>query len=51
MFGDLNERAILSVEVREAANEMKSGWATGLDEFAVECLKKGGTAVSVRMAS
>ena len=32
-------------EVREAVNEMKSGKAKGLDEFPVECLKKGGMAV------
>ena len=32
-------------EVQEAVNEMKSGKAPGLDEFPVECLKKGGMAV------
>ena len=42
MLGDLNERAISLEEVREAVNEMKSGKATGLDVFPVECLKKGG---------
>ena len=40
----MNERAILLEEVREAVNEMKSGKAPGLDEFPVECLKKGGIA-------
>ena len=40
MLGDLNERAISLVEVREAVNEMKSGKAPGLDGFPVECLKK-----------
>ena len=45
MLGDLNERAISLMEVREAVNEMKSGKAPGLDGFPVECLKKGGTAV------
>ena len=42
---DLNETAILLVEVGEAVNEMKSGKAPGLDGFPVECLKKGGMAV------
>ena len=32
-------------EVGEAANEMKSGKAPGLDGFPVEYLKKGGMAV------
>ena len=45
MFGDMNGRAISGVEVREAANEMKSGEAPGLDGFPVESLKKGGMAV------
>ena len=45
VLGDLNERAISMEEVREAVNEMKSGKAPGLDEFPVECLKKGGMAV------
>ena len=45
VLGDLNESAILLVEVRVAVDEMKSGTAPGLDEFPVECLKKGGTAV------
>ena len=44
-LGDLNGRAILLVEVREAVNEMKSGKAPGLDGFPVECLKKCGMAV------
>ena len=43
--GDLNERAISLLEVIKAVNETKSGKATGLDGFLVECLKKGGTAV------
>ena len=33
------------VEVREAVNEIKSSKAPGRDEFPVECLKKGGTAI------
>ena len=45
MLGDLHERAISLEEVREAANEMRSGKAPGLDGFPVECLKKGGMAV------
>ena len=45
VLGDLNERAISLKEVGEAVNEMKSGKAPGVDEFPVECLKKGGMAV------
>ena len=45
VLGDLNERAISLFEVGEAVNEIKSGKATGLNRFPVECLKKGGTAV------
>ena len=45
MLGDLNERAISLEEVGEAAKEIKSGKALGLDGFTVECLKKGGMAV------
>ena len=45
MLGDLNERAISLDKVGEAVNEMKSSKAPGLDEFTVECLKKGGMAV------
>ena len=45
MLGDLNERAISLEEVGEAVNEIKSGNAPGLNEFQVECLKKGGMAV------
>ena len=37
VLGDLNERAISLVELREAVNEMKSGKAPGLDRFPVEC--------------
>ena len=44
-MGDLNEKAISLEEVREAVNEMRSGMAPGLDEFAVERLKKVGMAV------
>ena len=40
MLGNLNERAISLVEVREAVKEMKSGKAPGLVGFPVECLKK-----------
>ena len=40
-LGDLDERAISLEEVREAANEMKSGKAPGMDGIKVECLKKG----------
>ena len=46
MLGDLNERAMSLVVVREATNETKSGKAPGLDGFPVECLKKGGMAVA-----
>ena len=42
MLGDLNERAISLEEVGEAVNEMKSGNASRLDGFPVECLKKCG---------
>ena len=42
VLGDLNERAISLEELGETVNEMKSGKATGLDGFPVECLKKGG---------
>ena len=45
VLGDLNERAILLEEVGEAVNEIKSGKASGLDGFPVECLKKAGMAV------
>ena len=45
VFGDLNERAISLEEVGEAVNEIKSGKASGLDGFPVECFKKGGMAV------
>ena len=45
VLGDLNERTIPLVEVREAVNEMESGKAPGLDGFPVECLKKGGLEV------
>ena len=45
MLGDLNERAISLVEVREAVNEMRSGKAPRLNGFPVECTKKGGMAV------
>ena len=45
MLGDLNERAISLVEVKEAVNEMKYGTAPGLDGFPVECVKKGCMAV------
>ena len=41
MFGELNDRAISVEEV----NELKSGKASWLDEFPVECLKKYGMAV------
>ena len=45
VLGDMNERAISLEEVGEAVNEIKSGKASGLDGFPVECLKKGGMAV------
>ena len=41
LLGELNERAISIEEVRDAMNEMKSGRASGLDGFQVDCLKKG----------
>ena len=44
-FGNLIGGVISLVEVREAVNEMKYGKAPGLDEYPVECLKKGGMAV------
>ena len=46
MLGDLNEREMSLEEVGEAVNEMKFNKAPGLNEFRVECLKKGGIAVS-----
>ena len=45
MLGELNERTISLDEVSEEVNEMKSGKASGLDGFPVDCLKKGGMAV------
>ena len=45
VLGDLNERAVSLVEVREGLNTIKSGKASGLDGFPVECLKKCGMAV------
>ena len=45
MLGEVNVRAISIEEVREAAKEMKSLKAPGLDGFPVECLKNGGMAV------
>ena len=45
VLGDLNDRAISLEEVGETVNEMKSGKATWLDEFQVECLKNCGMAV------
>ena len=45
VLGDLNERAISYDKEGEAVNEMKSGKASGLDGFPIECLKKGGMAV------
>ena len=45
MLGDLNERGISLVELREAVKEIKSGKAPGLHEFPVEYLKKDGTEV------
>ena len=46
VLGDLNERAISLEEVGEAVNEIQSGKSPGLDGFPVECLMKGGMAVS-----
>ena len=45
VLGDLNERAILLDELREAVNEMKSGKVRGLDGLPMDCFKKGGKAV------
>ena len=45
VLGDLNGKAMSVEEIREAVNEMKSGKALVLNEFPVECLKKGGMAV------
>ena len=42
---ELNERSISIEEVRDAANKMKFGMATGLAGFPVECLKEDGMAV------
>ena len=49
VLGDLNEKAMPLEEVEEAVNEIKSGKAPGLDEFLVECLKKGFKAVFERL--
>ena len=45
VMGGLNKRTMSVEEVREAVTEMKSGKASGLNGFPVECLKKVGTAV------
>ena len=45
VLGELNKRAILIEEVREAVNEMKLGMAPGVYIFPVECLQKGYLAV------
>ena len=45
VLGDLNETAITSEEIGEAACEMKSGKASGLVGFTVECFKKCGMVV------
>ena len=45
LLEELNEIAVLIEEVRKAVNEMKSGKAPGLDEFLVECLKRGGMGI------
>ena len=45
VLGHLNERAISLDEIGEAVNATKSGMASRLDEFPVECSKKGGMAV------
>ena len=42
VLGELNEKAILIEEVREAVNEMKSSKPIGLDGFPVKCLKIAG---------
>ena len=42
---ELNERDISLEEARKAVNEMKSGKASGLDGFPVECSKKCGMAL------
>ena len=47
-MGEVNETAILIEELREAVNEMKAGKAPWLDEFLIECLKKGSMTVSSR---
>ena len=44
-MGELNERAMSFEEEMEAVNEMKEGWAPGLDEFPMDYLKKGGVTV------
>ena len=44
VLGDFNERARSLEEVGEAANEIQSGKAPGLDGFPVEYLKKLGMA-------
>ena len=45
VLGDLNERALSLVQLRDGANEIKSDTAPGLVGFKVKCLKKGGKAV------
>ena len=45
VLGDLNERTISLEEGGQVLNEIKSGKARELDEFPVECLKKGGMEV------
>ena len=44
-MGEMNETAISIEEVKEAVDELKSGRASVLDGFIVECLKKGSMAV------
>ena len=45
VMGELNKSTLSTEEVREAANEMKSGKAPGLVGFPVNCLKECGIQV------
>ena len=41
-FGRLKDRVVESIEVEEGMSKMKGGEAPGLDQCAVEYLRKGG---------
>ena len=46
VFGRLNDRGVESYEVEEGMNKMKGGKAPGLDQCAVEILRKGGRSMA-----